>query len=282
VIVLDRTPDFAPALPTLIPAAAALASLGAVALRLGLRARAAMAVAAAAATLALAAGPATYSAATVGRSLADNNMLAGPASAGAGFGGGRGRFGGPPSGFGSPGGASAGGNDLPAGPPPGGASSSGRGALAGGGPSGGAVSAALVTYLEAHQGSAKYLVAASGSMTTAPIIIQTGKAVVTIGGFNGSDPAPTVAQLEQMVATGELKYVLLGGGGPGRGGDSSSGPDLGAAARHGRPRREHRRGDALPGRRVTASPSRAITDSERRSRGNARGSSGTSSRTANL
>jgi 4-amino-4-deoxy-L-arabinose transferase-like glycosyltransferase len=85
---------------------------------------------------------------------------------------------------------------------------------------GGAVSDALVSYLDAHQGSAKYLVAANGSMTTAPIIIKTGKAVVTIGGFNGSDAAPTVAQLEQMVKAGELRYVLVagtGGGGPGGG-----------------------------------------------------------------
>ena len=59
-------------------------------------------------------------------------------------------------------------------------------------------------------------------MTTAPIIIQTGKAVVTIGGFTGSDPAPTVARLEQMVANGELKYVLLGGGFAGPGGGASS------------------------------------------------------------
>jgi 4-amino-4-deoxy-L-arabinose transferase-like glycosyltransferase len=213
VVVLDRTPDFAPALRTLIPVAAVLAVLGAVALRLGLRGRAAMAVAAAAATLALAAGPSAYSVATVGRSLTENNVLAGPAGAGAGFGGGRG-FGGPPSGFGGPGGASAGGNALPSGAPPAGAGAPTRG--------GGAVSSALVEYLEAHQGSAKYLVAASGSMTTAPIIIQTGKAVVTIGGFNGADPAPTVAQLERMVAKGELRYVLLGGGFRGPGGDSSS------------------------------------------------------------
>jgi 4-amino-4-deoxy-L-arabinose transferase-like glycosyltransferase len=221
VMVLSRTPDFAPWLRTLIPAASALAMLGAVALRLRLRPRPALAIAAVTATLALAAGPAAYSVATVGRSLADNNVLAGPASAGAGFGGGRGGFGGPPSGFGGPGGASAGGNALPAGPPPTGASSSGGGF----GPDGGGVSSTLVKYLEAHQGSAKYLVAASGSMTTAPIIIQTGKAVVTIGGFNGRDPAPTVARLEQMVAKGELKYVLLGGGGFGGGpggGQSSS------------------------------------------------------------
>jgi len=225
VTVLDRTPDFAPALRTIIPVAAAIAVLAAVVLRLGLRPRAAMAVAAVAATLTLAAGPGAYSVATVGRSLADNNVLAGPAGAGGGFGGGRGGFGGPPSGFGGPGGASAGGGAAPSAPPAG-AGSSGPGGFAGGGPGGGAtVSSALVTYLEAHQGSAKYLVAASGSMTTAPIIIQTGKAVVTIGGFNGQDPAPTVSQLEQMVAKGELKYVLLGGGGGGfggPGGDSSS------------------------------------------------------------
>jgi 4-amino-4-deoxy-L-arabinose transferase-like glycosyltransferase len=79
------------------------------------------------------------------------------------------------------------------------------------------VSASLISYLVAHQGSAKYLVAATSSHTTAPIIIQTGKAVVTIGGFSGSDNTPTPAQLEAMVANGELKYVLVSGGGRGRG-----------------------------------------------------------------
>ena len=72
-------------------------------------------------------------------------------------------------------------------------------------------------------GSAKYLVAATGSQTTAGIIIASGEPVVTIGGFNGGDPAPTVAQLEAMVKAGELKYVLVGGGmGGGPGGGSSS------------------------------------------------------------
>jgi 4-amino-4-deoxy-L-arabinose transferase-like glycosyltransferase len=80
----------------------------------------------------------------------------------------------------------------------------------------------LIAYLQAHQGSAKYLVAASGSMASAPLIIATGEPVVTIGGFNGGDPAPTVGQLSRMVADGELRYVLLGGqGGFGPGGGSS-------------------------------------------------------------
>jgi 4-amino-4-deoxy-L-arabinose transferase-like glycosyltransferase len=223
VMVLARTPDFAPALRTIVPVAAALAIVAALAVRLGVRGRAALAVGAVCATVALAAGPAAYSVATVRQSLTSNNVLAGPASAGAGFGGGRGGSGGPPSGFGGPGGAPQSGAALPSATPPPGASSS-RGGFGGGPGGGGSVSDSLVSYLEAHQGSAKYLVAASGSQTTAPIIIKTGKAVVTIGGFNGADPAPTLNQLQAMVAKGELKYVLVsgtGGGGPGGRGDTS-------------------------------------------------------------
>jgi hypothetical protein len=85
-----------------------------------------------------------------------------------------------------------------------------------------------------HQGSAKYLLAASGSQTTAPIIIETGRAVVTIGGFNGGDPAPTVTQLAAMVASGELKYVLIssGGGGGGPGGSGAGAPGGSGAGGH--------------------------------------------------
>jgi 4-amino-4-deoxy-L-arabinose transferase-like glycosyltransferase len=220
---LNRTPDFAPALATVVPVAAAVAIIASVALRLpSSRSRIALAVAAVAATVALGAGPAAYSVATVGRSLDGNNVLAGPSSiAQGGSGGGTppaGMTGTPPTQAGSGSGSSS--------------SSVGQlfnsdSAQAGGGaPSGGmggggsTVSSQLITYLEAHQGSAKYLVAVSGSQASAPIIIATGKAVVTMGGFSGSDPAPTLAQLKQMVSSGQLKYVLLGGGGMGRGGSS--------------------------------------------------------------
>src|SRR4051794_25403566 len=117
VVVLARTPDFAPALRVVIPVAAALGIAGAVVLRLGVRARATLAVGAVCAALALVAGPAAYSVATVGQSLTSNNVLAGPASAGAGFGGGRGGPGGPPSGFGGPG-VRQSGAGVPTGPPP--------------------------------------------------------------------------------------------------------------------------------------------------------------------
>ena len=91
----------------------------------------------------------------------------------------------------------------------------------GGGPAGAAVSvdASLVSYLEAHRGSAKFLVAAFGSQSSASIIIATGQPVITIGGFNGSDPAPSLTQFERLVAEGQVRYVLVssnaGFGGPG-------------------------------------------------------------------
>jgi hypothetical protein len=201
VMLLARTPDLAPAPRTLIPLAAGLAILGSLGLRVPLvrRGRALLAIAAVCGAVAVAAGPAAYSVATVGRSLAANEVLAGPASARAGLGG-SGGPGGPQSGFGGPGGGTQSGAGFPTGSPPAGAASGTAVPRAGGPGGGGAVSASLIRYLEAHQRSAKYLVAATGSQTTAPIIIQTGKAVVTIGGFTGSDPAPTAAQLASMVA----------------------------------------------------------------------------------
>ncbi len=130
-------------------------------------------------------------------------MSAGPTSASTSFGG-------------------PGGGARPAGAGTGGPPSSSSGAALRGPGGGGSLSATTLAYLKAHQGSAKYLVAATGSQTTAGIILATGKAVVTIGGFNGQDPAPTVSQLAAMVARGELRYVLVSGGGMGGPGGSSS------------------------------------------------------------
>jgi 4-amino-4-deoxy-L-arabinose transferase-like glycosyltransferase len=234
---LNRTPDFAPALRTVVPVAAAVAILASVALRLpAARSRVVLGVATVAAIVALGAGPAAYAITTTSRSLDGNNVLAGPASiAQGGFGGGgaRGGFGGgtppsgatggPPSQTQSGSGSSSSSSSVGSLFEAGGTQAGGTQARGGGGMGGGdTVSSALIAYLEAHQGSAKYLVAASGSQSTAPIIIATGKAVVTIGGFGGSDPAPTLAQLQQMVASGQLKYVLIGGGGMGGRGSSSA------------------------------------------------------------
>src|SRR6478736_4086212 len=103
--------------------------------------------------------------------------------------------------------------------------------VAGGGSFGGATTTdtALIAYLEAHRGNVKYLVAAFGSQSSASIIIATGEPVITIGGFNGSDPAPTLAQFEALVAQGQVRYVLVsgnGGGGPGGGAGAASGQSI--------------------------------------------------------
>lgn len=83
-------------------------------------------------------------------------------------------------------------------------------------PGGGAsVDGALVAYLEAQQGAATYLFATVSSMTAAPYIIQTGKAVIALGGFSGSDQILTLGQLQRLIRSGQLKYVLLSGGGSG-------------------------------------------------------------------
>ena len=95
----------------------------------------------------------------------------------------------------------------------------------GGGGGGGTADAALVRYLEQHQGTATYLLAVQGSQTAAPYILATGRAVMAMGGFSGTDPTPTLAQFKKLVAEGQVHYVLVsggGGGGPGGGGGTVS------------------------------------------------------------
>jgi 4-amino-4-deoxy-L-arabinose transferase-like glycosyltransferase len=220
---LARTADFAPWLSVAIGVAAGLAVLGTLALRRGAP-RAALVAVAVSGAFALFAGPASYAVANLGHALDGNNVLAGPSGVS------RGGFGGP--GGGGPGGGRgfAGGGAPPSGIAAGGAppaaangAATARGAAQSGSaqagrPAGGfggraSISSAELAFLEKNQGSAKYLLAATGSQTTAPIIIQTGKAVVTIGGFSGRDNSPTVAQLQTMVEKGELKYVVVSGNG---------------------------------------------------------------------
>jgi hypothetical protein len=45
---------------------------------------------------------------------------------------------------------------------------------------------------------------------------------MAIGGFNGSDPTPTLAQFQQLVQAGKVHYFIGSGGGPG-GGQNAAG-----------------------------------------------------------
>ena len=77
-----------------------------------------------------------------------------------------------------------------------------------GGIGNGTVNTKLLNYLTKHQGNAKYLFATADSGTAAPYIIKTKKAVMAMGGFNGTDPAMTLSKFKQLVKSGQVKYYL--------------------------------------------------------------------------
>ena len=85
-------------------------------------------------------------------------------------------------------------------------SSSGNGGLGNG-----TADSGLLKYVEKHQGNSKYLFATSNASTAAPYIIKSGKAVMAIGGFNGTDPAITLKQFKALVKKGDMKYYLSSG-----------------------------------------------------------------------
>jgi hypothetical protein len=75
------------------------------------------------------------------------------------------------------------------------------------------------------------MVAAVGSNTAGAIALQSGRNVIDMGGFMGADPAPTLAQVQHLIDTGQLHYILLGGSGGGfGGGGAASGPGGGGAS----------------------------------------------------
>ncbi len=71
---------------------------------------------------------------------------------------------------------------------------------------------ALVAYLQANTQDVEYLVAVQNAHTGAPLVLATGRPVLYMGGFGGGDPVIDAAGLAEMVANGELRFVLFGGG----------------------------------------------------------------------
>nr|WP_316959309.1 glycosyltransferase family 39 protein [Streptomyces sp. TRM68367] len=70
----------------------------------------------------------------------------------------------------------------------------------------------LLDYTTAHQGPAAYVFATTGWNSASPYILATGAHVLPLGGFSGRVPFPTQTQFRQLVDSGRLRYVLLGGG----------------------------------------------------------------------
>jgi 4-amino-4-deoxy-L-arabinose transferase-like glycosyltransferase len=172
-------------------------------------------------------GPLAYSINTAATAHTGALPSAGPAVA-AGFG--PGRFGpGAPGGFGGfgnrfrgmpgggfPAGAGTGGGQFPGGFGggqggtgrfPGGFG--GRGFGGGGGLGGNTqVSSALTTLLTTGSAGYTWAAATVGSESAAPLQLATGKPVLAIGGFNGTDPTPTLAQFERLVSEHKIHYFV--------------------------------------------------------------------------
>jgi 4-amino-4-deoxy-L-arabinose transferase-like glycosyltransferase len=226
---LDRATGWQPWLGPVVLAAAVVGA-AAVLIAPG-KLRAASAVAITAGLIAGAGGSAAYALSTAATPHTGSTPSAGPAVQSGGFGGGPGgTAGGPPSGSGfrgAPGGGAAPGGGFT--PPSGGTAPSRGTARQGGanGPGGGGsatVSSALVTLLK--NAGTTWSAATIGSQTAAPLELQSGTAVMAIGGFSGSDASPTLAQFEKLVAEGKIHYFVGGGsgggGGAGGGGTGSS------------------------------------------------------------
>jgi 4-amino-4-deoxy-L-arabinose transferase-like glycosyltransferase len=214
---LDRTPTFDPGLGSvaIILAAVTLlvlvvASLPSLAEKMPVK-RIALAAAALGICATLIA-PAAYAVDTTGIAYGGGDPHPGPGTTSEMGGIGNGGFGGP--------GGQGGFTDFTGLPGDGGTS---LGLVGDGGGVGGNTSdSALLKYLVANQGTATWIVAANSAQEAGSIEIATGLPVMAMGGFTGSDPAPTLDQLKSYIASGKLRFVLASGGmGGGMGGDTS-------------------------------------------------------------
>ncbi|GAB2916603.1 hypothetical protein GCM10027047_13110 [Rhodococcus aerolatus] len=255
---LGRSASFVPWLRTVVLVVGVVASLALLAARfLPRRVTAVVALAALATGLA---GPTAYAVQTVGTAHSGSLVSAGPTVPGGmggrggpgGARGPRGAFGGGATGTGAgpgtaPGGARGG--QLPTGGAAalpgiaGGTTATGvvpgvaggaPGATTPGGPGGAGSlldgstpSAALTALLEQDADRYTWVAATVGSNSASGYQLATQDPVMPIGGFNGTDPSPTLAQFQADVAAGEIHWFIAGGGfGGGRGGTAGASSEI--------------------------------------------------------
>jgi 4-amino-4-deoxy-L-arabinose transferase-like glycosyltransferase len=82
--------------------------------------------------------------------------------------------------------------------------------------------AELTAALQADAGRYTWVAATIGANQAAGYQLASQEPVMAIGGFNGSDPWPTLAAFQQYVANGQIHYFIAGGGGPGGGNGTAS------------------------------------------------------------
>ncbi|MFE6338351.1 ArnT family glycosyltransferase [Streptomyces sp. NPDC057798] len=230
-VLLNRSADYLPWLKWLVLVGGLLAALGLIfASRLGHRA--ALAVAGFGLVAALA-GPTAYTLTTVSEGHSGSIVTAGPSVQG-------GRGGGP-GGGGFPGGGGVPGRQNQQGGGTGGPPAGGTGGMpgqqnqqdgdagatgGGGGGMGGLLNGATVAdeaedLLTENAADYTWAAAAIGAQNAASYQLSTGEPVMAIGGFNGTDPSPTLAQFKDYVADGRIHYFIASGSGGGTGGSDS-------------------------------------------------------------
>lgn len=208
-------------------------------------------------------GPAAYTLQTVATAHTGSIVTAGP-TVSSGFGGPGGGFGGEGPGGGGPDGAGAMGQPPAGGPGgmmPGGTMPGG--AMPGGAAQGGAQGGAQLgappqgTFPDGGQGEGgmggmagllggaevsdevaalllqdaddyTWVAAAVGSQSAASYQLETEESVMPVGGFNGSDPSPTLEEFQEYVAAGEIHWFVGGGGFGGQNGGSSASSEIAA------------------------------------------------------
>ncbi|GAB3244049.1 ArnT family glycosyltransferase [Nocardioides dilutus] len=202
---LGRTPDFLPWLRWAVLVVGLVAALLVAGLALMPR-RVAAAVAATALLVSLT-GPAAYAVETAATPHTGSIPSAGPSGTAAG-----------------PGGGPGGGQPPAGGAPQGATGTGGLGGRAGGLLNGSEPSAELTALLQADAASYTWVAAAVGSNSAAGYQLASEEPVMAVGGFNGSDPSPTLEEFQAYVSDGEIHYFIGGGGGFGaqRGGSESS------------------------------------------------------------
>lgn len=252
-VLLGRTPDY---LPWLRPTVLVAGLVGAVGLLLAARLGRQLALAAVGLGFAASlAGPVAYTLNTLNTGHQGSIVTAGPSAGGmGGFGGGGGGRGGPGGGMKPPTGGQGGqpptgkqqgqGQGRPGTPqqgqqpggqqgrqpgavPGAGEGFRGRGGGGGGGMggllNGASVDAAAKKLLATNADDYTWSAAAIGSQNAASYQLATGDPVMAIGGFNGSDPSPTLSQFKKYVEDGRIHYFISGGeGGGGMGGSSGT------------------------------------------------------------
>ena len=194
---LGRTEDFVPWLRWVILAVGLVAALAVVGLG-RLPRRFAAAVAAVALVVSLA-GPAAYAVETAATPHTGSIPSAGPSTGAGGFGGGPGGGGNQPPQMGNQTGNQTG-------------TQAGPGGGAGGLLNGSESTAAITALLQQDADSYTWVAAAVGSNTASGYQLASEEPVIAIGGFNGSDPSPTLAEFQQYVADGEIHWFIGGGG----------------------------------------------------------------------